>query len=77
MGQAFFEHIKSKLLYVLCKFFIFFYLYIFSSNVNINSMQISKIMFYSIKILFFFYSTIHFDNKMALERMITQSFSQV
>ena len=32
------SEMRGKLLYVLCKFFIFFYLYIFSSNVNINSM---------------------------------------
>ena len=40
---------RSKLLYVFCEIIIFFlYLYI-SSNVNINSMQFSKVMFYSIK----------------------------
>lgn len=45
---------RGKLLYVLCKLFIFFYLYI-SSNVNINSMQFSKVMLYPIKNYFFFY----------------------
>ena len=46
---------RGKLSYVLCKFFIFFYLYIFSSNVIINSMQFSKVMLYSIKIYFFYF----------------------